>query len=181
MNRNLAIIGFVCGVIVLVGFFSPWLELNSRPYRLEGARLKDQLKITGWNLGQGKIQVTQMVESLERLCWEKYKIIEIQVEGKSYPYLSLAGGILLVLGGIAALRFKGKAPYLIVILGGILALVGGFLGFWDNRWIRHVLITIEDYAVSGYYRYGLLLCIIGSVVSIVGCILEWGIYQIEKT
>lgn len=168
MNRTLAIIGLACGVIVLMGFFAPWLELHSRSYRLGEERVKDHLKVTGWNLVQGRLEVIQVAE------WGgDYMTTEIQVESKSYPYLVLAGGILLMLGGIGALTSKRKAPYLIVISGGVLAFVGGLLGFWVNRWITPRAIIIENYTVFGYYRYGLFLCTIGSLVSIAGCILEW--------
>lgn len=173
MNKTLATVGLACGAIVFMGFFSPWLELHSRSYRLGEERVRDHLKVTGWNLAQGRLEVIQEMESLERLRWEDSVTTEIQVESKSYPYLVLAGGILLVSGGIGALTSKRKVPYLIVISGGVLAFVGGFLGFWINRWITPRAIIIENYTVFGYYRYGLFLCTIGSLVSIAGCILEW--------
>jgi hypothetical protein len=162
MNIFLSIFSLVCRVIVLMGFFTPWLELYSNPYMLGEARVKDYLVVTGWDLSQGNIRVVQMIESIEYLRWEYYRTIEMRVESKSYPYLSLVGGILLLLGEISALKSEGKTPYLIIILGGALAFAGGCLGFWTNRWITPRAITIEQYTVFGYYRYGLLLCIIGS-------------------
>jgi len=170
MNRTLAIIGVVCGLMVLVGFSTPWLELNSAPYQLEGATVKDNLKITGWNLVLGKVQVVQRKLSSE----EPSKIIEIKVESKSYPYLDLVGGILLALGGVSALLPKRKLPYAIIILGGSFSFVGGCLGLLDNRWIRHPII-IGDYTVFGYYSHGLLICITGSLLSIIACSLTWGL------
>jgi hypothetical protein len=177
MNKFLSIIGIVCGVIVLSGLFTPWLELYSSPYKLGEIQVKDYLVVTGWDLSQGNIQVVQMMESLEHLRWEYYRTIELRVESKSYPYLCLVGGILLLLGGISALKSERKTPYLIIILGGILAFAGGSLGFWINMWITPRVIVIEQYTVFGYYRYGLLLCIIGSLVSVIGCILILGASQ----
>jgi hypothetical protein len=179
MNKILSIIGLICGIIALTGFFTPWLELYSSPYKLGEARVKDYLVVTGWDLSQGNIQVVQMIESLEHLRWEYYSTIELRIESKSYPYLCLLGGILLLLGGISALKSEGKAPYLITFLGGILAFAGGSLGFWINRWITPRVIVIEQYTVFGYYRYGLLLCIIGSLVSVIGCFFIWGASQNE--
>ena len=178
MNRASAILGLICGATVLMGFFSPWLELNSRSYELGGARVKDHLTVSGWNLAQGKLDVLQTAESLEHMRWEKYKTIEIQVERKFYPYLDLAGGILIVFGGIFLLMSKRRIPHLIVILGGVLAFVGGCLGFLDNRWIRYSTIIItENYAVFGYYGQGLLLCVIGSFILMAGWVIVWSAKQ----
>jgi hypothetical protein len=180
MNKFLSIIGFVCGVVVLAGLFTPWLELYSSPYKLGEVKVRDYLVVTGWDLSQGNIHVVQMVESIEHLRWEYYRTMDMRVESKSYPYLVLVGGILLLLGGIIALKSEGKAPYLIMILGGIQAFAGGSLGFLINTWITPRVIVIEQYTVFGYYRYGLLLCIIGSLVSVIGSILIWGASQREQ-
>lgn len=177
MNRFLLILGVICCLIVLTGFFSPWLELYSFPYKLGEARVKDHLTISGWDLSQGRIHVVQMMESQERLRWEYYRTVELQVESKLYPYLCLIGGILFLTGGISAAKLdeNSKAAYLIIFSGGAAAFIGGVIGFLDNRWITPRVIVIEEYAVFGYYRYGLLLCIIGSLLGIIGCLFCMGI------
>jgi hypothetical protein len=180
MNKFLSVVGLVCGAIVLAGVFTPWLELHSNPYKLEKAKVKDYLVVNGWDLIQGNIRVVQMIESVELLRWEYYRTIELRVESKSYPYLSLVGGFLLILGGVCALRSEGRTSYLAIVSGGLLAFAGGFLGFWLNRWITPRVIVIEQYTVFGYYRYGLLLCIIGSLAGIVGCSFIWSASQKEQ-
>jgi len=171
MNRKLMAIGFVSGVIVLFGFLSPWLELNSAPYQFKNVRVKDNVKITGLDLLLGKLRVVQKKVWGDKL----YRTVEIQIESKYYPFLDLVGGILLLLGGASTIYFKGKMPYLIILSGGTLALIGGFFGFFENRWIRHMPVIIENYVVSGYYRYGLIMCIVGSLFASIGCLLDWTI------
>jgi len=170
MNRTLAINGTACGLIVLVGFLAPRLELTSAPYLSEGVTVRDHLRVNGWNLITGKIQVVQMRSGSQ----EPVRTIEVHVESKSYPYIDLAGGILLLLGGLTALTSKQRLPYAIVIVGGLLAFVGGSLAFLDNRWIRHAIV-IGDYTVYGYYSHGLLLLMAGSLLSIVVSALKWGL------
>ena len=177
MNRFLPILGVICCSIVLTGFFSPWLELYSSPYNLGEARVEDHVMISGWDLSRGRIRVVQMIESQERLRWEYYMTVELQVESKLYPFLCLIGGVLLLAGGMSAAKLdeNSKAAYLIIFSGGAAAFIGGVIGFLDNKWITPRVIIIEEYAVFGYYRYGLLLCIIGSLLSIIGCLIAWGI------
>jgi len=131
MNKFLLILGIVCCLIVLTGFFSPWLELYSAPYKIGEARVEDYVTISGWDLSQGRIRVVQMMESQERLRWEYYRTVELQVESKLYPYLCLIGGVLLLTGGISAAKLdeNSKAAYLIILSGGVAAFIGLFQGF----------------------------------------------------
>lgn len=181
MNKFLLILGVICCLIVLTGFFSPWLELYSAPYKIGEARVKDYVTINGWDLSQGRIQVVQMMESQERLRWEYYRTIELRLESKFYPYLCLIGGVLLLAGGISAAKLdeNSKVTYLFILFGGAASFIGGIIGFLDNIWITPKVIIIEKYTIFGYYRYGLLLCIIGSLFGIIGCLFAWGISRRE--
>jgi len=170
MNRAMVVTGLGCGLIVLVGFLMPWLDLSSAPYLSEGTTVRDHLVITGWNLATGKIQVAQRRPGSIELV----NAVELQVESKSYPYLDLVGGILLVIGGVSALSHKRRLPYLIIVAGGLLVFMGGCLGFLDYRWVRHPIV-FEDYTVYGYFSHGLVMCTVGSLLAIVACALKWGL------
>ncbi len=148
----------------------PWLDLNSAPYLSEGTTVRDHLKITGWDLATGRIQVARRKPGSGELV----KTVELQLESKYYPYLDLAGGILLVMGGIGAVSRMKRLPYMFIAAGGVLAFTGGCLGFIDYRWVRHPVI-FEDYTVYGYFSHGLVMSITGSLLSIVVCALKWGL------
>jgi len=126
MIRILPVFGAICCLIIFIGFFSPWLELYSSPYNLEGVRVKDQAAISGWDLSQGRIRVVQMIESQELLRWEYYRTLELRVESKFYPYLCLIGGILLFVGGIITVKMSKniKIAYLIILSGSLLSFFG---------------------------------------------------------
>jgi len=175
MEKALMIFSTLVGLIILVGLFSPWLELNSRPYILEGKRIRDHAEITGWNFIQGRFHIVRMIESIECLCWKEYDVIDAPVERKIYAYMNLIGGLLLISSSICALGLRRKIHYviLVILIGGILAFAGGSWGFWDNRWIRYSLITMDGYSLYGYYRYGILLCTIGGIIAIIGAVCLW--------
>lgn len=175
MGKHLSALGVICSAIIFTGFFTPWLGIYSSPYEMEGVRVKDHVEVTGWDLSIGRIKVVQMRESQEYLRWEYYRTIELQVESKSYPLLCLVGGIMFLIGGVSALKLKSKVPYSSLLIGGSLSFIGGALGFLENRWIIPRAIVIEKYVIFGYYRSGLLLCIIGSIIGIFGCLFIWGI------
>ncbi|MEM1543911.1 MAG: hypothetical protein QW502_03095 [Candidatus Bathyarchaeia archaeon] len=174
MSKYLSVLGMICATIMLTGFFTPWLGMYSAPYEMEGVRVMDYVEVTGWDLSIGRIKVTQMRESQEYLRWEYYRTIELQVESKSYPILCLIGGIIFLIGGISALKLKNKVPFLSLLIGGALSFIGGALGFLENRWIIPRAIVIEKYVIFGYYRSGLLLCTISSIICIFGCLFIWG-------
>lgn len=168
-NKILASAGLVFGIIVLAGFFSPWLGLRSGPFQTsEGSTLEDSVKVTGWNLTQGRLQVVQKKEMGD----EVHKIINLQIESKNYPYLSLIGGILLVAGGISALISERKFGRIAIALGGLLALIGGFWGLIANGWVVARYISFGDYYLLGYYEYGVPACLIGGLCGLFGTIIE---------
>lgn len=168
MNRALPTIGLIFGIMVVVGFFSPWLSLKSNIHRTEGTEVVDFVNITGLDLTRGKIKVTQRESGTNDI----YEIIHLKIEDKNYPYLTIIGGSLLLLGGILAIKSKRKLTYGIIICGGIIASIGGWWGLLANTWIKHRAISFGKYAFFGYYRFGLLLCVVGGSVSVLGTVME---------
>lgn len=171
------IVGAICSIIMFLGLFAPWIELQSTPYKLGEMRVKDSIKISGWDLSLGRIQVVQMVESQDRLCWEYYRTLQLQVENRFYPILCLIGGILFSAGAISTIIPKNKVSSLMFLLGGILSLIGGTLGFLDNRWVTPRTIIIEGYTIFGYYGYGLFICTLSSILGILTAFFIWGISE----
>jgi len=179
MNKILIIAGIFCSMITFLGLFTPWIELQSTPYKLGEARVKDHIKITGWDIILGKIQVVQMIESQECLCWRYYRTVELQVESKFYPVLCLIGGVLFLIGGISTLKLKDKVSLMIFLTGGLLVFICGVLGFINNIWVTPRTIIIEEYTIFGYYGYGLLICIIGGTLGVLASFFMWGIDTVK--
>jgi len=171
------IAGIFCSVITFLGLFTPWIELQSTPYKLGETRVKDYIEITGWDIILGKIQVVQMIESQECLCWEYYRTVELQVESKFYPVLCLIGGVLFLVGGISTLKLKDKVSLIIFLSGGALVLIGGVLGFINNIWVTPRTIIIEGYTIFGYYGYGLFICAISGILGVLVALFMWGISE----
>ncbi|KXA90778.1 hypothetical protein AKJ63_02205 [candidate division MSBL1 archaeon SCGC-AAA259D18] len=168
MKKILPIIGLIFGIIIIVGFFSPWFSLKSNIHRTEGIRVEDFVNVTGWDLARGEIKVTQKESGTKDI----HEIIHLKIEDKDYPFLDIIGGSLLLLGGVLAIISKRKFTYGIIIGGGIIASIGGWWGILANTWIRHRAISFGNYALFGYYRFGLLMCVFGGFVSILGTIIE---------
>lgn len=167
-NKVLPTVGLVFGILVLAGFFSPWLDLKSGPFQSsEGTTVEDHIEVTGWDLTQGRLHVVQK----ESTGGEIHKTVNLRTEDKNYPYLSLIGGILLVVGGVFALISEGEYVRTVIAIGGILALVGGFWGLIENGWVVARYISFGDYYLLGYYKYGLPMCLIGGISGFFGAII----------
>lgn len=167
-NKVLIATGLIFGIIVIAGFFSPWLGLRSGPYQTsEGKTLEDHIKITGWNLTQGRLQVVKK----EDMGREVHKIVNLRTEDKNYPYLCLMGGILLVAGGVSALISEKKYLRIIIAAGGLLAFIGGFWGLIENGWVVKRYISFRNYYLLGYYRFGISMCLVGGLAGLFGAII----------
>lgn len=76
--------------------------------------------------------------------------------GASYPYVILLGGILALLGGLAALlAIKIKNISYLILLGGIIAILG---------WIWAATDIVDWSLVS----YGFYTCLVGGILALIG-------------
>lgn len=102
---------------MLLGFFSPWVSV-SQSYSGETV----SAEVSGWNTTQGEVEVTARGSS---------NTIKTG-EGLKYPYLTLIGGILILVGSVDLLRNPDKKRYAAVIgVGAIIAIISASWAFLD--------------------------------------------------
>lgn len=79
------------------------------------------------------------------------------------PYIALSGGIITLVGILAILKRKKPASYLLSI-GGIIVIIGGVLGCFDVHarlgWALQIVVTRA-------IGYGIFMCIIGGILSLI--------------
>jgi hypothetical protein len=149
-KRTAAIIGLVCGILILVSLSLNWVLT----YRAKASGI-DFLQVgeNGLIIGQD--------------AFRKNVVVVGSGEGQVVGGLVLVGGILALVGGILALlsgRFmkisKAKVIKYLPPIGGVLALAGGI---WAYAKIGQAMNALGG-SVAGGQDIGLYLCIIGAVL-----------------
>lgn len=104
-KRILGVIGFIAGVLALVGIFTPWV------------------KVSMWGM------------SVSASAWDSVTgatVMGQQVEREAWACLSFAGAIIILIAALSALAFsKVRTPWGILVIGGLLAIAGPAWGFSD--------------------------------------------------
>lgn len=161
MKKVPLLVGIILGSFVILGFFLPWVSLESAPYRSKGKLIEDSTKPNGWDLFTGKLEVKKINATTEKTL----RRLILKTTEKNNPILIIIGGILLISGGLTSIFVKNDLIYILIISGGILAGTGGIWSYINLRWVRHQIIKIEDYKLVGYYSYGLLISTVSGFLS----------------
>ncbi|KXA99213.1 hypothetical protein AKJ41_05790 [candidate division MSBL1 archaeon SCGC-AAA259O05] len=170
VEKSLVVIGLIFGSIILASLFSPWMKLSSSPYRAENKNLttQDTTTITGYDLMVGKYKVKRRNFSTE----EVLQVKELKGPSKFYTLLVLVGGLLILSGGIIGLYPRRRLALILMTVGSILAFTGAFWCIIDTHWIRLRSISFGSYAFFGYWRYGLIVILGGSLSCSIGTIIS---------
>ncbi|KXB00247.1 hypothetical protein AKJ41_04215, partial [candidate division MSBL1 archaeon SCGC-AAA259O05] len=124
--------------------------------------------ITGFDLMVGSYDTKKCNFSTK----EVLQVEELKGPTKPYPILVIVGGLFAIIGGVFGFFSKRKLALALIIVGGILAFSGAFWCVIDTHWVRIRTISFGDYAFFGYWEYGLLIVLAGSLFNVLGTVIS---------
>jgi hypothetical protein len=161
-RKNLAIVGLIGAILMLVGVFTPWTSASGSG-EMMGISYSVSVSASGWNITQGEVSMTGEVAGMS--------VTETVPVGESanYPYIALAGGVLALVGALGVLASPGKRILLaILVIGGLLAIIGAGLGFADiETGSETITYSGTSMAATASYGFGLYLCVVGGILGLI--------------
>lgn len=189
MDKLLASIGLIGAILIVVGFFAPWISVS-----VDGSSTLDLpimgpksisfsasgFEVSGWDAARGR--EFKVSANVFLLSWER----TLTFEGDNRAYIGLAAGIIALVGAIGILINPShpRSRYLLAMLaiGGILAVIGAGWVFSNAKSLAEEKIEsmaekypeISNVSVNVGYRLGPYLTAIGGALCLIGA------YDIRK-
>ncbi len=162
MGKGVVVIGFIGSILAIAGVFTPWVTASASATIPMVGEASFSTSMTGWNIAKGELRASMTIQE------ETRELTMPTGESESYPYIALAGGILALIGALGALPGLRKLSVLFAI-GGMLVIIGAAWGFSDIETGTRTE-TLWGMTVTGTagYGYGLYLCLMGGILSLVG-------------